>query len=115
MKDPFDQAFSGQHNLFNKLRETYPEYKDNINSCKFMVAVWFPKYTKEEIQNTDFGPNVVKEIIMTREALLYKDETISQVKALMERMIKFILYVNMKKNLSKMVLVINIHCPILML
>jgi hypothetical protein len=43
MKDPFDQAFSGQHNLFNKLRETYPEYKDNINSCKFMVAVWFPK------------------------------------------------------------------------
>lgn len=53
-----------------------------------MVAVWFPKYTKEEIQNTDFGPNVVKEIIMTREALLYKDEIISQVKALMERMNK---------------------------
>ena len=88
MKDPFDQAFSAQHNLFNKLRETYPEYKYNINNCKFMVAVWFPKYTKDEIQNTDFGPNVVKEIIMTREALLYKDETISQVKALMERMNK---------------------------
>lgn len=88
MKDPFDQAFSGQHNLFNKLRETYPEYKDNINNCKFMVAVWLPKYTKDEIQNTDFGPNVVKEIIMTREALLYKDETILQVKALMERMNK---------------------------
>lgn len=88
MKDPFDQAFSGQHNLFNKLRETYPEYRDNINNCKFMVAVWFPKYTKEEIHNIDFGPNVVKEIIMTREALLYKDETILQVKALMERMNK---------------------------
>lgn len=88
MKDPFDQAFSGQHNLFNKLKETYPEYKDSINSCKFMVAVWFPKYTKEEIQNIDFGPNVVKEIIMTREALLYKDETVLQIQNLMERMNK---------------------------
>ncbi len=88
MKDPFNQAFSGQHNLFNKLRETYPEYKDSINNCKFMVAVWLPKYTKDELQNIDFGPNVVKEIIMTREALLYKDETISQVKSLMERMNK---------------------------
>lgn len=88
MKDPFDQAFSGQHNLFNKLRETYPEYKDSINNCKFMVAVWFPKYTKEEIQNIDFGPNVVKEIIMTREALLYKNETVLQVQKLMERMNK---------------------------
>ena len=88
MKDPFDQAFSGQHNLFNKLRETYPEYKDSINNCKFMVAVWFPKYTQEEIDNTDFGPNVVKEIIMTREALLYKNETILQVQNLMERMNK---------------------------
>lgn len=88
MKDPFDQAFSGQHNLFNKLRDTYPEYKEIINKCKFMVAVWFPKYTKEEINNTDFGPNVVKDLIISKEALYNPNETLLQISKLMERMNK---------------------------
>lgn len=88
MKDPFDQAFTGQHNLFNKLRERYPEYRDLINRCKFMVAVWFPSLTKKEIETTDFGPNVVKEVILSKEAVLYPQETISQIQALMERMKK---------------------------
>ncbi len=86
MKDPFDQAFSGQHNLFNKLRENYPEYREKINHCKFMVAVWLPKYSKRELDEASFTPNITREIIITREALLYKDETIKQIQALMERM-----------------------------
>lgn len=88
MKDPFNQAFTGQHNLFNKLRETYPEYKDKINDCKFMVGVWLPQYFKYEIDNIDFGPNVTKELIITREALLHKEDTIKQISFLMERMNK---------------------------
>lgn len=86
MKDPFDQAFTGQHNLFNKLRDRYPEYRSLINNCKFMVAVWFPKLTKKEIADANFGPNVVKEIILSKEAVLYPQETVAQIQALMERM-----------------------------
>ena len=86
MKDPFDQAFSGQHNLFNKLRDMYPEHKDKIDKCKFMVAVWLPKYTKRELDDEIFTANITKELIITREALLYEDETERQIKALMERM-----------------------------
>lgn len=88
MTDPFDQAFSGQHNLFNKLQDMYPQYKKKINQCKFMVAVWLPRYRKEEIDEATFGANVTKEIIMTREALLYPEETRKQVLSLMERMNK---------------------------
>ena len=86
MHDPFDQAFSGQHNLFNKLKDMYPQYADHINRCKFMVAIWLPRYFRNEIDEATFGPNITKEIIMTREALLYPDETVKQVEALMERM-----------------------------
>lgn len=88
MKDPFNQAFTGQHNLFNKLRDSHPEYKDIINKCKFMVAVWLPKYTKQEIENLNLGPNITKELIITREALLYPKETEKQIFFLMERMNK---------------------------
>lgn len=88
MKDPFNQAFTGQHNLFNKLRDTYPEYKDLINKCKFMVAVWLPKYTKEEINELDLGANITKEVILTREALLFHQETKKQIEYLMQRMNK---------------------------
>ena len=52
MTDPFDQAFSGQHNLFNKLQDMYPQYKKKLNQCKFMVAVWLPRYRKDEIAFT---------------------------------------------------------------
>ena len=86
MHDPFDQAFSGQHNLFNKLKEMYPAYVDIINHCKFMVAIWLPKYNKDEINDATFGPNITKEIIMTREAMLHPAETRKQVLSLMERM-----------------------------
>lgn len=88
MKDPFNQAFTGQHNLFNKLRDSHPEYKDIINKCKFMVAVWLPKYTKQEIDSLNLGPNITKELIITREALLYQKETEKQILYLMERMNK---------------------------
>ena len=93
-KDPFDQAFSGQHNLFEALLQMYPDPNDKkdeyfrtlINNCKFMVAVWLPKYFKDQIDEATFGPNITKEIIMTREAMLYPKETEKQVSALMERM-----------------------------
>lgn len=86
MHDPFDQAFSGQHNLFNKLKEMYPKQKALIDRCKFMVAVWLPRYFRNQIDEATFGPNITKEIIMTREAMLYPEETKKQVQALMERM-----------------------------
>ena len=86
MDDPFDQAFSGQHNLFNKLQDMYPLYKKKLNQCKFMVAVWLPRYKKYEIDEATFGANITKEIILTREALLYPEETRKQVLSLMERM-----------------------------
>lgn len=88
MHDPFNQAFTGQHNLFNKLRELYPQYVEMINRCKFMVAIWLPKYRKSEIDEATFGANIAKEIIMTREAMLYPAETKKQIEALMERMNK---------------------------
>lgn len=88
MKDPFNQAFTGQHNLFNKLRDTYPEHRDIINKCKFMVGVWLPKYTKSELESLDLGANITKEVILTREALLYPEETRKQIQFLMERMNK---------------------------
>ena len=66
----------------------YPEYREMINHCKFMVAIWLPKYTKYQIDEATFGPNITKEIIMTREAMLYPKETEKQVSALMERMKK---------------------------
>lgn len=86
MHDPFDQAFSAAHNLFNKLKDLYPEYRSMINRCKFMVAVWLPKYTKSQVDDLIFGQNVTREIIMSREAMLFPDETKKQVQALMERM-----------------------------
>ena len=88
--DPFDQAFSGQHSLFEALQQMYPDpknyYRKLIDNCKFMVAVWLPKYFKDQIDEATFGPNITKEIIMTREAMLYPKETKKQVEALMERM-----------------------------
>ena len=88
MHDPFDQAFSGQHNLFNKFRELYPDLRHIINSCKFLVAVWLPKYRKDEITEANFGANITKEIIMTKEAMYDPAETERQVSALMRRMDK---------------------------
>ena len=86
MQDPFNQAFSGQHNLYNKLFELYPKHREKLKKCKFMVAVWLPKYTKKQVDENDFGPNIIKELIMTREAMLYPEETCKQVNELMERM-----------------------------
>ncbi|WP_295092956.1 NERD domain-containing protein [Ruminococcus sp.] len=88
MHDPFDQAFSGQHNLFNKFRELYPNYRHIINSCKFLVAVWLPKYEKSQITTANFGANITKEIIMTKEAMKDPVETEIQVSTLMKRMNK---------------------------
>ena len=88
MHDPFDQAFSGQHNLFNKFRELYPNYRNIINSCKFLVAVWLPKYRKDQINEANFGANIAKEIIMTKEAMYDPAETERQVSNLMKRMDK---------------------------
>ena len=88
MKDPFDQAFTGQHNLFNKFLEIYPEEKDIIKRCKFMISVWLPKYTRQEIKEMDLGVSVTKEIIMTKEALYDPNELKRQIMFLMDRMSK---------------------------
>lgn len=91
MHDPFDQAFSGMHSLIEKLKDNFndqKELKDLIRACKFMVAVWFPKYTKKRLAQADFFPNITPEIVITKEALNDKEELASKIRFLMERMNK---------------------------
>ena len=72
MKDPFDQACGAMYSLLEKLESVYKDTKFQklIGRCKFLYAVWFPKYEKKDIENANFGPNVVKKLILTKEALI---------------------------------------------
>lgn len=74
--DPFDQACTSMYNLKNKFISLYKNtsFEALINKCKFLYAVWFPSYTQKEINECNFGPNVVKELILPKEAL--EDTTI---------------------------------------
>lgn len=96
MEDPFTQVFTAQYNLFSKLNEefgieknidpvTNEEYEkklfyydnegnkifysDILSHCKKMIAVWLPKYTKEELKDLYLGPTAVKDLILTQEHL----------------------------------------------
>ena len=91
MHDPFDQAFSGMHSLIDKLIEkNYKDYSlvEQIKACKFMVAVWLPKYTHNSLSRADFVANITPELVITKEALTDKTELESQIRCLMERMQK---------------------------
>lgn len=90
MKDPFNQAFGAQHNLFNYLCDKYSDETSikDIKNNKFLIAVWFPKYTKKEISQIDFGANAPKELILPKEA---KDDPLyleSRIKNLMTQIDK---------------------------
>lgn len=69
MKDPFNQSIGAMYTLKKKLNETFPQYSTEINKCKFLNAVWFPSYTANEINYIGLGPNVVKELILTKDDL----------------------------------------------
>lgn len=96
MEDPFTQVFTAQHNLFTKLndefcvekrinpvtKEEYLKqlsyfdndgneifYSDILSHCKRMVALWLPRYTKDEIKDLYLGPTAVKDLILTQEHL----------------------------------------------
>lgn len=71
MKDPFDQACGAMYAALNKFRDDKQGtiYEKLLNNCKFLYAVWFPAYTQDEINKSDFGPNVIKKLILTKEAL----------------------------------------------
>ena len=88
MHDPFDQAFTGQYNLIRKLKELHPDYENKLDACKFMVAVWLPKYTKRQLEQADFSANITKELIITKEALDDQVEAENKIRFLMERMKK---------------------------
>lgn len=68
--DPFDQAFSGMYKFKSKLEKNFPHLKPYIRKCKFMPAVWFPAYSKSEINEQNLGSNVSKELILTKEAMV---------------------------------------------
>lgn len=92
-QDPFTQAFSGQHNLFNKFKELYKDDKtllDIINKCKFMVGIWLPKYSRADIDNDTIGLGTAttKEIILTSDELNDSTKLKSRIELLMERMNK---------------------------
>lgn len=91
MEDPFIQAFSAQHNLFNKFREVYKtEYDlyDIIKRCKFAVGIWLPKYTQREIEQDviKLGPTASKELILTKDELFSEEKLIKKIDFLMARM-----------------------------
>ena len=99
MKDPFNQAFGAQHNLFNFLRDKYndPDTLKDINDCKFLIAVWLPKYTKKELSEIDFGPNAPKELILSKEALDDPMYLESRIKTLMSQIEKVHIVADIKE------------------
>lgn len=87
-KDPFNQAFGAAHNLFNFLRDKYPEYRKQIEHCKFLPIVWLPKYTKSELSKIDFGQNAPKEFILPKEALKDPEYLTARIKTMMSQITK---------------------------
>ena len=99
MRDPFNQAYGAQHNLFNYLRDKYNDQQslDDINDCKFLVAVWLPKYTKKELAELDFGPNAPKELILPKEAVNDPMYLESRIKNLMSQIEKIHIVAEIKE------------------
>ena len=69
MKDPFDQACSSMYAIINKLKEN-SKYRSMISRCKFLFSVWFPAYTSKQIEEADFGPNINKNLILSKDTLI---------------------------------------------
>lgn len=97
MEDPFNQAFSAHYSLIRKLKEMYPNFKDQIDACKFLVAVWLPKYSKRDLAKADFVANISPELVITKEALTDAEELKSKIQFLMERMNKVHIEVSVKQ------------------
>lgn len=72
MKDPFDQACTTMYAVISKFNDTFKgtKWEKYISNCKFLYCVWFPAYSEQQIKDANFGPNVVKDLIMPREALI---------------------------------------------
>lgn len=87
MKDPFDQACSSMYSLLNKLMEQMngTKYYSMINKCKFLFAVWFPSYLQKQIEDANFGPNINKRLILTRDTL---NNPLTSIEAIMQEMQK---------------------------
>lgn len=89
--DPFTQAFTGQHMLFKKLKEqnkSNREMIDIINRCKFMVAIWLPKYSRKDIEENiiGIGPEATPETILTADELKNTNMLAYRIEELMKRM-----------------------------
>ncbi len=69
MKDPFNQAATSSYKIFNGLLKRYSYLENYIKNCKFLYAVWFHSYSKEQVDKASFGPNIVKELIIPQEAI----------------------------------------------
>ncbi len=87
MKDPFDQACTTMYAVISKFNETYKntKWEKYISDCKFLYCVWFPAYSKQQIEEANFGPNVVKDLIMPREALT---DPLKYIESMMQRIQK---------------------------
>lgn len=71
MRDPFNQACITMYNLREKFDVAYKntKYEEILKKCKFLYAVWFPSYSQKQIDEANFGPNVIKDLILPKEAL----------------------------------------------
>ncbi len=87
MKDPFDQACTTMYAVISKFNETYKntKWEKYISDCKFLYCVWFPAYSKKQIEESNFGPNVVKDLIMPKEALI---DPLTYIESMMQRIQK---------------------------
>lgn len=87
MKDPFDQACTTMYAVISKFNETFKgtKWERYISDCKFLYCVWFPAYSNQQISEANFGPNVVKDLIMPREALT---DPLAYVEAMMQKIQK---------------------------
>ena len=123
MKDPFDQACSSMYAITNKLKEQMDgsKYYSMISRCKFLFAVWFPAYSSKQIAESNFGPNINKRLILSKDTLF--DPTPSVENIMQEIQKLHVIYKepeiiedasNYKHNLSKdesLELFKNVLCP----
>lgn len=88
MKNPFDQACSSMYAIKEKLTKIYDgqgKIKTYIKKCKFLWATWFHGLTRQEVQDANFGPNAVKELILTKESI---KNVVNDIESIMKRIQK---------------------------
>lgn len=77
---PFQQAAYNKRFLRDKVKkERTGVGKDIANNCKFLHAVWFPGYTKKDIQNSTLPEEADSRIILTGDSYECLEQEISDI------------------------------------